>query len=140
MSLSRAANSLMNSWSWVRSTRAWWRTLSGQIQLSGQLDLWFKATSRAPWASHVAAVDRHQRVRASQQSSVGLLVRTIRASSGSRRASEIRATATSVIPSKRGTASNFRPMSIVTKRLDASGYHSGTEVGLGACDIVLHEA
>ena len=26
-------------------------------------------------------------------------------------------------PPKGGTAPNFRPMSIVTKRLDASGYH-----------------
>jgi len=36
-------------------------------------------------------------------------------------------------PPKRSTAPNFQSMSIVAKRLDASG--SGTEVGLGPGDI-----
>ena len=42
------------------------------------------------------------------------------------------------LPPKRDTAPHFRPMSIVAKRLYASGYHAlGTEVGLSLGDIVL---
>ena len=40
-------------------------------------------------------------------------------------------------PPKKGTAPNFRPMSIVAKRLDGSRCHFGMEVGLGPGHIVL---
>jgi len=41
------------------------------------------------------------------------------------------------LPLKKGYNPNFRNMSIVTKQLDGSVCHNGTEVSLGSGDIVL---
>ena len=40
-------------------------------------------------------------------------------------------------PLQKGHSHQFRPMSVVAKRLDGSGMPDGTEVGLGPGDIVL---
>jgi len=42
-------------------------------------------------------------------------------------------------PKKRAETPNFRPMSIVAKRLHASRCHLVMEVGLGPCHVVLDE-